>query len=456
MPPEPPANWKRNVAFFLTGQTVSLFGSMVVQYAVMWYVTLQTQSGVAVALYAVAAFLPQGLVSIFAGVLADRMNRKKLAIIADTVIALVTLVLAILMMQGFDDLWIILVAVAVRSVGAGIQTPTVQAMVPQLVPLDQLMRVNGIFQSIGSAMALLAPAAAAAIYAALGIVPVFFLDVITAVIGVGLLLPVAVPTLARVGEKASSYKEDLVEGARYIFSHKIVRWLLMVFAIIFLLTVAPSFVTPLMIVRSFGGEEWKLAALEISFSIGMVIGGVVVATWLARRSRMGLILVATYAFAATTVAMGLSTNLWVFFGFMFILGLTVPLFSSSYMTLVQETVEPEKHGRVFSYVGIVMALATPVGMSIFGPLADTISVETLLVIGGLATAAFMTLAIFTPSGKAAIAAARASRPAGHSAGVADMSDVAEDTPDQSEGDGSAEEGEPERAGYAPPGRDETP
>lgn len=412
-----PAHWQRNVALFLSGQTVSLFGSMVVQYVVMWYVTLETQSGFAVALYAVAAFLPQGVVSFFAGVLADRMNRKKLVIAADAGIAFVTLILAVMMMNGVDDLWIILLAVGVRSVGAGVQTPTVQAIIPQIAPTSQLMRVNGIFQSISSAMALLAPAVAAAIYAAFGLVPVFFLDVVTAVIGIGLLVKVAVPTLDRTAEAETSYREDLVEGMHYIWTHKIVRWLLVVFAIIFLLTVAPSFVTPLMVVRTFGTEEWMLAALEISFSIGMVLGGIVVATWLVKTSRIGLILISTYTFAAITVALGLSTNLWVFYGFMFLFGLSVPLFSTPFMTLIQETVEPDKHGRVFSYVGIVMALATPIGMTVFGPLADVVSVQSLLIVAGLVMIAVMTLAVLMPSGRSAIAAARA--PASEPDAVAD-------------------------------------
>ncbi len=401
-----PANWRRNVAFFLTGQTVSLFGSMVVQYAVMWYVTLETQSGMAVALYAVAAFAPQGIVSIFGGVIADRMNRKRLAIIADAAIAFATLVLALLMMSGIDDLWVIYVAVAVRSVGAGFQTPTVQAMIPQITPVDQLMRVNGIFQTIASAMALLAPAVAAAIFAAFGVVPVFFLDVVTAVIGIGLLLKVDVPTLERVSEATTSFKDDMVEGMRYIWTHRIVRWLLVVFAIIFLLTVAPSFITPLLIVRTFGEEKWMLAVLEIAFSVGMLIGGATVATWLAQKSRMGLILLSTYCFGLFTLVMGLTNNLWVFYGLMFLFGLSVPLFSTPFMTLIQETVEPEKHGRVFSYVGIVMALATPVGMAVFGPLADVVRVQTLLIWAGLATMAVMTLAVLLPSGQSAIAAAR--------------------------------------------------
>src|SRR5690606_15824690 len=254
-----------------------LFGSMIVQYAVMWYVTFATQSGLAIALYAVAAFLPQGIVSIFGGVVADRMNRRVLVIIADTSIAAVTLVLALAMANGITDLWVILLAVGARSIGAGFQTPAVSAMIPQIVPADQLMRVNGVFGSIQSAMALLAPAAAGAVFGIFGIVPVFFIDVVTAVIGVGFLLFVSVPTLASVASKTTSYREDLVGGFRYIWAHKVVRWLLGVFAIIFLLTVAPSFITPLLIARTFGTEVWMVTVLEIAFSVGMTLGGVLVA-----------------------------------------------------------------------------------------------------------------------------------------------------------------------------------
>lgn len=424
-----PAHWRRNLAFFLSGQTVSLFGSMIVQYVVMWYVTLETQSGLAVALYAVAAFAPQGIVSIFGGVLADRMNRKVLAISADAGIAAVTLVLAFLMMNGITDLWIILLAVGVRSLGAGIQSPTVQAMIPQIVPGDQLMRVNGMFQTIQSVMSLLAPAVAAAIYAFAGVVPVFFLDVVTAVIGIGLLAMVTVPTLARAAEATTTYRQDLVEGMRYITTHPIVRWLLAVFAILFLLTVAPSFITPLLVARTFGTEKWMLAALEIAFSVGMMLGGILVSTILAKRNPMRLILIATYGFAVFTILQGIAPNLWVFFGFMFAFGLMVPPFSTPFMTLIQRTVEPAKHGRVFSYVGIVMAVATPIGMAVFGPLADVISVQLILIIAGVLTMIVITIAIMLPSGRAAIAAARETNPGEDPGDTGEPDPATSDTPE---------------------------
>src|SRR5258705_7565627 len=90
--------WKRDTAVFLSGQSVSMLGSMLVQYAIMWYLTLETKSGVVLMLSAVFGMLPQAVVSIFGGVLADRLNRKRPIILADAAIAPPTLALALFMM----------------------------------------------------------------------------------------------------------------------------------------------------------------------------------------------------------------------------------------------------------------------------------------------------------------------------------------------------------------------
>jgi DHA3 family macrolide efflux protein-like MFS transporter len=400
--------WRRNAALFVTGQTVSLFGSMIVQYVVMWYVTLQTRSAIAVALYAVAAFLPQGVVSIFGGTFADRVNRKALIIVSDTSTALATLGLAFLMMNGVSDLWVILVACAVRSVGAGFQQPTVQAVIPQLVPQEHLLRVNGLFQTIQSGLALLAPAVAGAVFGAFGIVPAFFIDVVTALLGVGVLLLVTVPTLEAVAGKRTGFREDLVEGARFIWHHAFIRWLMVLFAVIIVLTGSPSFVTPLLIAQEWGGEVWLLTVLELSFSIGMLLGGVAVSTLLAKRSRIRLIVLSSFGFGVFSLGLGLAPALWVFYALMFLFGAMIPIFSAPFMTLVQEAVPPEKQGRVFSYVTIVMALSFPLGMVAFGPIADAFGVRALLVGTGVLALAVTGVAVLVPSGRSAMRAAAAS------------------------------------------------
>jgi len=399
--------WRKQVTIFLSGQTISLFGSMLVQYAVMWHLTLETKSGAVMAMYAVFGFLPQAVISVFGGVWADRLDRKKLIIGADATIAVVTLALAMFMAAGATDLWLIFAAIAIRSAGAGIQMPAVAALLPQIVPTDKLMRVNGIHGTIQSAMMLVAPAAAAAVYANMSIVAVFYIDVVTAVIGIGLLLLVTVPRLVRSEAVKVGYFDDLVGGVKYVVTHTFVRWVLALYAVVFVLIVAPSFLTPLMIVRTFGDEVWKLTANELAFSIGMVLGGAAVAAWAGTWNRVRMILGSTLVFGGLSIGLGLSTNIWVFFTFMLLLGLSVPAFSTPSFTVLQETVEPEIQGRVFGFVGIVMALSMPFGMAVFGPLADRFSVESLLIWAGVALLVVVALALVLPGGRRAMRAANA-------------------------------------------------
>lgn len=400
-------NWVRNAVLFLSGQTVSLFGSMLVQYAIMWHLTLETKSGLVMGLAAVFGFLPQALISIFAGVWADRMNRKMLIIVADASIAITTLALALFMLSGVSDLWLFYLTLAIRSVGSGVQMPAVAAIIPQIVPTSQLMRINGINGSIQSAMALLAPAVAMLMYVNFSIIAIFFLDVVTAIIGIGFLLLIPVPTIRKASDVALGYFDDLVEGVKYVWNHSFVRWLLTLFGIVFLLAAGPSYLTPLMLVRSFGEEAWMLAVLEISFSVGMMLAGILIAIWAGTKNRVAMIVITSVVFALLTLGMGLTTNLWVFFALMFAFGLAVPYFSTPSMTLLQEKVEPERHGRVFSIMGIVMAIAMPLGMVVLGPLADVFSIESLLVICGVLMVLVVTIAIGIPSGRRAMRAANA-------------------------------------------------
>ena len=401
--------WKKRVALFLVGETITTFGSFLVQYAIMWHLTLTSKSGVVLALAALFGFLPQAIVSIFAGVWADRVNRKVMLIVSDLAIAITTLALALLMLSGVNDLWLIYLVMAVRSVGAGFQMPAISALIPQIVPADNLMRVNGINSSIQSSLTLLAPVAAAGVYSTMSLVGILFIDVITAAIGIFMISFVAVPTLSRATEKIkASYFADLKEGLEYIFSHSLVRWVMSIYAVVFFLVVAPSNLSPLMLVRNFGSEVWLLTVLELSFGIGMVLGGAAMAVLANKADRIKMIIGTSILFGLLAIGLGLTTNLILFYSLFFIVGLTVPPFSTSSFTLLQETVEPERQGRVFGFVGIVISVAMPMGMAILGPLADIIEVEVLLIATGIATVIVAVLAVALPAGRRAIAAAHAS------------------------------------------------
>ncbi|PKK96231.1 MAG: MFS transporter, partial [Tenericutes bacterium HGW-Tenericutes-3] len=119
--------WKKTVLKFMISQTVSLLGSMLVMYAIMWYVTLSTQSGIMMTIMVLCSSIPAIIISPFAGVWADKLNRKMLMITADLAIALVTLVIAILFFMDIREVWIIFIISIIRAFGQSVHQPAVSA-----------------------------------------------------------------------------------------------------------------------------------------------------------------------------------------------------------------------------------------------------------------------------------------------------------------------------------------
>ena len=218
-------DWKKNFSLFIMSQSMSLFGSSLVQYAIMWYITLETKSGIMMTAFIICGFLPTLFLSPFAGVWADRFNRKALILISDSLIAFVTLLLAILFLTGYKAVWLLFAISAIRSLGSAVQMPAISAFIPQMVPEDKLMKVNGTYSSIQSFIFLVSPIASGALLTITGIEIIFFIDVATAAAAVLiLLLFLKVSPHAKALEKQKiSYFEDMAEGFRYIINHEYVR-----------------------------------------------------------------------------------------------------------------------------------------------------------------------------------------------------------------------------------------
>lgn len=377
--------WVRDTALFLSSQTLSLFGSSLVQYAILWHITLVTQSGVMMTLYIVFGFTPTFFLSPFAGVWADRYDRKKLIVLSDLMIALATLVLAILFLVGYEHIWLLFVAAAVRAVGGAVQMPAVGAFLPQIVPEAQLTRVNGINGSIQSAIMLASPMASGALLTVTGIEAVFFIDVATAIsAALILLLAVRVPSHRAGGEKiTTTYFSDMKDGIRYIRGHAyILRYF--VFCAVFFVLIAPSaFLTPLQVARSFGSDVWRLTAIEIAFSVGMMAGGGVIAAWGGFRNRVRTMALATVVIGIFTAALGVISWFPGYLAVMVFIGLTIPLFNTPATVLLQERVDGLYLGRVFGVLSMISSTMMPLGMLAFGPLADLVAIEWLLIGTGL-------------------------------------------------------------------------
>ncbi|MEG1536803.1 MAG: MFS transporter [Clostridiales bacterium] len=386
-------NWKKNIILFLTSQAITLFGSSLVQFAIVWYIALETQSGIMITLMTLCGFLPQVLISLFGGVWADRYNRKLLIIAADAGIALATLVLAFIVMYSHDFFLALLAVSAIRSVGAGIQTPAVNALIPQIVPREKLMKISGINGSVMSIINLVTPAVSGAVLSWGAIQYIMFIDVITAAIGITIFLLVPVAQHHKALQQQGGYFDDLKAGLRYSFGNKFLRQLLLVCSVFSFLIVPAALLNVLMVTRIFGDNYWYLTLNEMAFFVGALLGGLVIGSWGGFNNRLKTLGWGGIVAGLTTLAIGLVDIFWLYLLIMVITGFSVPFCNSPLMVLVQEKVEPDIQGRVFSLVQITATLIMPLGMAIFGPLADVIPIQWLMIGSGIALI-FLTTIVF--------------------------------------------------------------
>jgi len=373
-------SWKKNTILFLTSQTMSLLGTMLVQYAIMWHIVLKTQSGSMMTLYIIVAVLPTFFTSLFGGVWADRYNKKHLINIADGSIAFVSLAIAISLFAGYDSMVLLLIAAFMRALGQGVQQPAVVSLIPFIVPEDKLLRINGINGSIQSGIYLVSPVLSAALMSLAPLETLFFVDVITASIAICILyFLVKVPRASgkKESRENSSHFKELIDGLKYIKSQRYL-FLLIIITTVYMIAVSPvAILSPLQVTRNFGADIWRLTAIEIVWAGGMMLGGVLVGIW-SFRNKIYSIGLSSSVLGIMTILLGVWTNFIPYLICMGISGIVYSYYNAPSMTLLQEKVAPDYLGRILSVFTMLGSVAMPVGMLFFGPLGDIININYIM------------------------------------------------------------------------------
>ncbi|MDR0812881.1 MAG: MFS transporter [Oscillospiraceae bacterium] len=393
----------RNVVLFLAGQIVSLFGSSLVQCAISWHITLETQSGTMMTIALVCGFLPTFLVSPFAGIWADRFNRKRLIILADALVATATLGLAAAFWLGLRDVRLIFAVMAVRGLGQGIQQPAVSSLLPGIVPQDKLLRVNSINSSAQAAMLLASPALAAVLISFASLENIFIIDIATAAVAI-----VILGFFVKVKQKSAepqpgkaSYLQDLKLGLGYIAKHKLIKQLFVFSAVMSILISPIAVLYALQVTRLFGADAWRLGFADAGFAAGMLLGGLLLTIWGGFKNKHSTMSLGMLVMSAGTVLCGVVSNFALYIAIMVFIGVSLPIFNTPAITLLQEKVDPDFLGRVFSLTTMLSSLAMPLGLIVFGPLADIIGLNTLFIITGAAQLAVTLFAVLNKTIRAA-------------------------------------------------------
>ncbi len=396
--------WRRNAVLFLVSQSITLFGSTLVQMAVVWYVTLFTSSGAWTAAFSICSYLPQFLISIPGGVWADRFSRKRLILSSDLFTALITLAMIVLMPYLSTEpslLSGLLLMSVLRSLCAGIQTPAVNAALPQLVPAGQLQRFNGINAALQSFVQFAAPAAAGAVLSFGTLRMTLLIDIATAIPGILLLsaLPLSGEHPGELSAESSGdlscrssglshrdsqrFSSALKTGLAYAFSHSPVRRLLILYGLFVFLCVPAGFLSGLLVSRAYGSSYGYLTAAELAGFAGMTAGGALMGTWGGFSRKEKTLSVGLVLFGAMAVLMGTTPDFPLYLVFMLVYGIALTAVQTTITTLLQECTDASVRGRVFGMLGSMYSGFLPLGMAVFGPLSDQMPLQWIMTASGI-------------------------------------------------------------------------
>ncbi|RMM80713.1 MFS transporter [Pseudomonas coronafaciens] len=379
------SNWQVRFWMIFSGQTLSLIGSGLTQFVLLWWITGTTGSLAALATAGVVALLPQALISPLGGIFADRYSRRVLMIATDMISALCMSILIVLFLTERVELWHIYWMMFVRSAMQAFQTPAASASVAMLVPRSFLPRAAGLSQAMqGIILVAAAPLGALAI----SMIPLGWalsIDVVTALLGCLPLLRYRIPQASNSNRTGlSTLRSEFRDGLHLIWSHPGLRRLYALMGVV-VLVIMPSFtLVPLLVKEHFGGGAPHVAFIDAMAGAGMLVGGVVVALFAPRQPVTWIL----WGFATSCFALALTGLMpadrfniaavcWMVSGMSFILG------DAPMTALLQSSIPNHLQGRGLSLLNMVMGLAAPLGLALTTPLGELIGVRWLFVVTGV-------------------------------------------------------------------------
>jgi DHA3 family macrolide efflux protein-like MFS transporter len=405
-----PARWAPRFFAIWAGQAVSLLGSMLVQFALVWWLTRSTGSATVLATATLVAVLPGIFIGPITGALVDRWNRRLVMIAADSLIALVTLGLIGLYAAGLMRVWHVYAIMFIRAMLGGFHWPAMQASTSLMVPKEQLSRIAGLNQTLHGAMNIISPPLGAFLLGLLPLQGIMAIDIATALLAVVPLLFVSIPqperqavaaavTEASQKSAVSTLLSDLRVGLRYV-----VGWpgllAILIMAMLLNFIINPAFaLMPILVTKHFGLGAVELGWLESAWGIGVVTGGLTLSAWGGFRRRVVTSLTGVIGMGVGTLVIGLSpvSAFGLALAGMFFGGFMNPIANGPFMAIMQAAVAPEMQGRVFSLVQSAASAMMPLSLLVAGPIADAVGVRAWYLIGGLACAVIGLLAFTVPA-----------------------------------------------------------
>lgn len=384
-----PEHWQRNYAPMWVGQAVSMLGSGLVQFALVWYLTERTGSATILAMATFVALIPRVILGPFAGALVDRLNRKMIMIVSDLAVALATVGLVILFALGLTQTWHIYLAMFIRSLCGAFQYPAMEASTTLMVPADKYAKLGGINQALNGSINIVSPPLGALFISIMPMQSVLAIDLITAALAIALLVffvkvPQPILSDGNVSVTPKRVWLDVREGLKYAVSWPGMIKLLLTATLLNMLF-SPAFsLMPLLVTQHFGKGASELAWLESALGIGIVVGGLILGTWGGFKRKVTTILIGLIGMGVGIAVIGVvpASGYGVTVGMMGLVGMMNALTNGPLGALLQTKIPAEKQGRIFTVVESLASAASPLGMLLAAPVAERLGIQAWYLLAG--------------------------------------------------------------------------
>ncbi|MBE4910580.1 MFS transporter [Bacillus luteolus] len=377
--------WQKSFFILYIGQATSLLSSSAVQFSIIWWITLETGSALSLTIASMVGLLPQAILGPFAGVWIDRYNRKKIMIIADSAVALSSLILGVTFLLGIQSILLVYLVLFIRALGETFHKPALQAVIPQLVPASELTKAGGYGQMINSACTMVGPMLGAFIMSVTSLPYAMLVDVLGATIAVVTLSLVNISKQLKKQSKNLDFIQDMKQGINAFRSNKALNRLAIPMLISTIIFVPIGTMLPLMVIGYFNGTAWHNGIVQTLFSIGMLIAAMLIGITGGLKRQFLMISLSTGLLGICALIGGILPPhlFWIFCIVVFVMGTTGMGFNIPFTSYIQRTVPAENLGKVISLITSAMSFAAPVGMFIAGPISEMIGVSNWMFFSGV-------------------------------------------------------------------------
>ena len=363
-----------NFLILWSTQSLSLLGSSMTNFALVLWTYEEKGSALTTALLSVCSYAPYVIMSIFAGALSDKWNKKVTMLASDSFAALCTVTVLVLLKTGHLEIWHLYCLNGLNGLMGTVQQPAGDVAISLITPKEHYQKVSGLRSFSNSLVNILVPVAATTIFAAFGLDAVIYFDLSTfAVAFVALCFFVEIPIVQEIKDKGESVLESAKGGLQYLREHRGILDLILFLAGINLTASMYNAAFPAMLLSRSGGGESALATVNAVIGIAMLVGSLAASVLPAPKSRVRLICNTLFLSMSTEnffLAFGDSVPVWCLGAILS--WVWIPIMNANMDVLFRSYIPVTMQGRVYSARNTLQFFTIPIGYFLGGILVDKV------------------------------------------------------------------------------------